>query len=105
MTSRNKRELDTVFDTRHELGEGIIWDEETEQLIWFDINNHQLFLGSPESRTYQQVQFDSASCSPPIGLDASVIHSLNEPGYKIGASNPARMRATKLMVAVTPEPQ
>ena len=58
MTSRNKRELDTVFDTRHELGEGIIWDEETEQLIWFDINNHQLFLGSPESRTYQQVQFD-----------------------------------------------
>ena len=58
MTSRNKRELDTVFDTRHELGEGIIWDEETEQLIWFDINNHQLFLGSPESRTYKQVQFD-----------------------------------------------
>ena len=52
MTSRNKRELDTVFDTRHELGEGIIWDEETEQLIWFDINNHQLFLGSPDSRTH-----------------------------------------------------
>ena len=53
-----KREYNTIFTIRNELGEGIIWDDETAQLIWFDINNHQLFIGSPDSQDYQLVQFD-----------------------------------------------
>ena len=49
-----------LFTVRNELGEGIIWDEQTEQLIWFDINLHRLFIGSPERQSFQAIQFDDA---------------------------------------------
>lgn len=51
------RSFTTLFDIRNELGEGIIWDEEKQELIWFDINRHVMCIGQPDRKRVEVVGF------------------------------------------------
>lgn len=53
----NAHPFTTVFQMRCELGEGIIWDPEHQELIWFDINRHVMCIGKPEENTVELVGF------------------------------------------------
>lgn len=53
----NAHPFTTIFQMRCELGEGIIWDPEHQELIWFDINRHVMCIGKPEHNTVELVGF------------------------------------------------
>jgi sugar lactone lactonase YvrE len=67
--------LEPVLDARAALGEGPIWDDRTDTLLWVDIHRHQLHRFDPDTAVDHSIALDE-----PVGSVA-----LREDGGLVGA--------------------
>lgn len=66
----NSFPLQTLFAARARLGEGILWDDRSQRLIWVDIYNYQLHLSDPLSLTDQLYEVgDVVGTAVPFGSE------------------------------------
>jgi L-arabinonolactonase len=55
--------MQLVVDGRHELGEGIIWNDRTRRLLWTDIESSELWSHDPESGLLERWPLPERLCS------------------------------------------
>ncbi len=54
-----KPEIETVLDARATLGEGALWDADSQRLLWVDILGKRVGLFDPQTRVNSMLQLDT----------------------------------------------
>lgn len=65
--------VDIAFDVRNMLGEGPVYDDQDGTLIWFDILNQTLFIGTPQTGDFRPFQFDEPVSAAFLGTTGQLL--------------------------------
>jgi len=81
-TNHNTRSAEVVFECRNRLGEGPIWDRQTNSLYWVDLLNKELFKGDPATGQFEVQSLKYAASRVTLCDDGKLLISfLRRPAF------------------------